>query len=76
MFLIICGFLFIFINLMLRLIGHLLVDQQHINNKPSQEQDIVDVMMECPTCHVYFPKKHAVAYKGKLFCCSQHASVC
>ena len=61
---------------MLRLIGHLLVNQQSIRNKPAQEKDIVDVMIECPTCHTYFPKKYAVAYKGKLFCCSQHAAVC
>lgn len=40
-------------------------------NKNERDENIEDVMVECPTCGTYVSKKEGILSNGKYFCSSE-----
>ena len=66
--------LFLILNGIVRLFSLTVANPS--GEKPSpQTGEGFDMMICCPTCALYVPSKHAISYKGRLFCSHEHARI-
>jgi F0F1-type ATP synthase membrane subunit a len=75
-FLLLCAFLFIFISNFTKLVGVILEQEPKKRTSYQRREESIDTMIQCPACQIYLPKKQAIAYKNKFFCCPEHVRAC